>query len=160
MTLVGIPSEEQDAVWQLVAVVLHLGNLLFKEGADQDSSDISEPAVGHLEAAARLLGTQPVILLKSLTTRTRQTVDGTACPLDLAVVIASLQTCKHHPPVYQSYPDHHPLPLEHSSSSSLLGSDDLIYPVDSSIPSFLIDPSTQYPLTPSLAHVHLEQVQG
>ena len=76
MTLVGIPVEEQDAVWQLVAVVLHLGNLDFREGEEQDSSVVSEPAVEHLDAAARLLGTQSDVLSKALTTRTRQTRDG------------------------------------------------------------------------------------
>ena len=76
MTLVGIPVQEQDAVWQLVAVVLHLGNLDFREGDVQDSSAISEPAAEHLEAASRLLGTRPDILTKALTTRTRQTPDG------------------------------------------------------------------------------------
>lgn len=75
MTLVGIPMEEQDAVWQLVAVVLHLGNLNFTE-SEEDSSQVSQPSEDHLNAAARLLGTQPDTLVKALTTRTRQTVDG------------------------------------------------------------------------------------
>ncbi|KAK9844720.1 hypothetical protein WJX74_005896 [Apatococcus lobatus] len=87
MTLVGIPIEEQDAVWQLVAVVLHLGNLQFTEG-EEDSSRVSEPAVEHLEAAARLLGTRPDTLVKALTTRTRQTPDGPiVSPIDVKAAV-------------------------------------------------------------------------
>ncbi len=79
MTLVGIPKAEQDAAFRTVAAVLHLGNLDFVDsGADSEASTIAAPAKRHLAAAAKLLGVDAAGLLKSLTTRTRQTVDG-AC---------------------------------------------------------------------------------
>ena len=44
MTLVGIPAEQQEAVFRMVAAVLHLGNLAFQEAGDQDTSTIQVPA--------------------------------------------------------------------------------------------------------------------
>ena len=41
MTLVGIPSEEQDAVFATVAAVLHLGNVAFVEAGEADSSKVA-----------------------------------------------------------------------------------------------------------------------
>ena len=76
MTLVGIPAEQQDACFRLVAAVLHLGNLDFVEGQEQDESALAPAAAKHLEACAMLLGVESEGLLKALTTRTRQTVDG------------------------------------------------------------------------------------
>lgn len=76
MTLVGIPVEQQDACFRMVAAVLHMGNLEFAEGAEEDSSQLAPAAAKHLDACAMLLGVQPDGLLKALTTRTRQTVDG------------------------------------------------------------------------------------
>mmetsp|Transcript_16539 Transcript_16539/g.49488 ORF Transcript_16539/g.49488 Transcript_16539/m.49488 type:complete len:1726 (-) Transcript_16539:622-5799(-) len=84
MTLVGIPLEQQDAVFRMVAAVLHLGNLTFKEAGDQDTSTIHPDAQKHLEATAFLLGVETDGLLKALTTRTRQTVDGPiVSPIDV-----------------------------------------------------------------------------
>ena len=40
MSLVGIPEAEQLAVFQTVAAVLHLGNVSFVAGAEQDSSRV------------------------------------------------------------------------------------------------------------------------
>ena len=76
MTLVGIPVEQQDACFRMVAAVLHMGNLEFADGAEEDSSQLAPVAAKHLDACAMLLGVQPDGLLKALTTRTRQTVDG------------------------------------------------------------------------------------
>ena len=76
MTNVGIPEDEQNAVFQLVATVLHLGNLDFEEAGEHDSSKLTESAADALQAAASLLGTSADGLARALTTRTRQTVDG------------------------------------------------------------------------------------
>ena len=76
MTNVGIPTDEQDAVFQLVATVLHLGNLEFTEAGEHDSSQVVESSADALEAAAKLLGVQADGLSRALTTRTRHTVDG------------------------------------------------------------------------------------
>ena len=76
MTHVGIGVAEQDAVFQAVAAVLHLGNLQFEESSEPDSSQLRPGATKHLQAASELLGVNPEGLGKALTTRTRQTVDG------------------------------------------------------------------------------------
>ena len=76
MTLVGIPLDEQAAIFATVASVLHLGNISFSEGPDESSQLASADAKAHLEAAARLLGVPSDGLLKALTTRTRHTFDG------------------------------------------------------------------------------------
>ena len=77
MSLVGIPEAEQLAVFQTVAAVLHLGNVAFVAGAEQDSSRVpAGPPQAHLEAAAQLLGVPAQGLAHALTTRTRQTTDG------------------------------------------------------------------------------------
>ncbi len=76
MTNVGIPEDEQNAVFQLVATVLHLGNLEFTEAGEHDSSRVVESSAPALEAAAKLLGAQSDGLARALTTRTRHTVDG------------------------------------------------------------------------------------
>ena len=79
MTHVGIAVAEQDAVFQAVAAVLHLGNLQFEESSEPDSSQLKPGAAKHLQAASELLGVDPEGLGKALTTRTRQTVDGEFC---------------------------------------------------------------------------------
>lgn len=76
MSLVGIPEEEQDAACRTVAAVLHLGNVDFVDAGDVDSSTVAPAAAKHLDAAAKLLGVDRNGLLKSLTSRTRNTVDG------------------------------------------------------------------------------------
>ena len=76
MTNVGIPEDKQNAEFQLVATVLHLGNLDFEEAGEHDSSKLTESAADALQAAASLLGTSADGLARALTTRTRQTVDG------------------------------------------------------------------------------------
>ena len=76
MTLVGIPEVEQNAVFATVAAVLHLGNITFS-ASGEDAAEVAGPSAGlHLDAAARLLGSDSATLQKALTTRTRQTPDG------------------------------------------------------------------------------------
>ncbi|KAJ1427613.1 P-loop containing nucleoside triphosphate hydrolase [Sesbania bispinosa] len=57
MDVVGINSDEQDAIFRIVAAVLHLGNIEFVKGAD-DGEDSSEPkdeqSRFHLKTAAEL----------------------------------------------------------------------------------------------------------
>ena len=89
MSLVGIPEKEQQAVFQTVAAVLHLGNISFSDGAEQDSSQVpAGPPRQHLEAAAQLLGVPAEGLARALTTRTRQTTDGEWLSLQLAALTA------------------------------------------------------------------------
>ena len=76
MTLVGIPKEDQNAIFAASASVLHLGNITFSEGPEESSHVTDASAEFHLNAAASLLGVDAKGLAKALTTRTRQTFDG------------------------------------------------------------------------------------
>lgn len=94
MTLVGIPEREQDAACRTVAAVLHLGNVDFVEAGEQDSSTVAPDAQRHLSSAAKLLGVDAEGLLRSLTSRTRQTVDGAPLPA-VAPCSATTRLCWH-----------------------------------------------------------------
>ncbi|CAN0915754.1 XI-2 [Linum grandiflorum] len=55
MDVVGISSEEQDAIFRVVAAVLHLGNIVFAKGSEPDSSEPKDDASrSHLKTAAEL----------------------------------------------------------------------------------------------------------
>ncbi|KAK1266822.1 hypothetical protein QJS04_geneDACA000156 [Acorus gramineus] len=56
MDVVGISPEEQDAIFRVVAAILHLGNIEFSKGKEVDSSQPKdEKASFHLRTAAELL---------------------------------------------------------------------------------------------------------
>ncbi|WJZ97742.1 hypothetical protein VitviT2T_016323 [Vitis vinifera] len=56
MDVVGISEEEQEAIFRVVAAVLHLGNIEFAKGKDIDSSIIKdEESRFHLNMTAELL---------------------------------------------------------------------------------------------------------
>ncbi|KAK1289386.1 hypothetical protein QJS10_CPB18g01808 [Acorus calamus] len=56
MDVVGISPEEQDAIFRVVAAILHLGNIKFSKGKEVDSSQPKdEKASFHLRTAAELL---------------------------------------------------------------------------------------------------------
>lgn len=78
MSVVGISDADQRSIFQTVAIVLHLGNLTFAPDADDsDKCFLEEGGQASLEAAAELLGTDADTLLKAVSTRSRQTFDGT-----------------------------------------------------------------------------------
>ncbi|XBH65712.1 hypothetical protein VPH35_119269 [Triticum aestivum] len=55
MDIIGISSEEQEAIFRIVAAILHLGNVEFAEGDDVDSSKPkNEKSMFHLRTAAEL----------------------------------------------------------------------------------------------------------
>ncbi|AQK76158.1 myosin2 [Zea mays] len=55
MDIIGISSEEQEAIFRVVAAILHLGNVEFAEGDDGDSSKPKdEKSLSHLRTAAEL----------------------------------------------------------------------------------------------------------
>ncbi|CAI0436645.1 unnamed protein product [Linum tenue] len=55
MDVVGISAEEQDAIFRVVAAVLHLGNIVFAKGSEPDSSEPKDDdARKHLKIAAEL----------------------------------------------------------------------------------------------------------
>ncbi|CAA0828033.1 Myosin-11 [Striga hermonthica] len=56
MDIVGISQKEQDAIFRVVASILHLGNIEFAKGKEIDSSVLkSDQAKFHLQTAAELL---------------------------------------------------------------------------------------------------------
>ncbi|GKV43003.1 hypothetical protein SLEP1_g50350 [Rubroshorea leprosula] len=56
MDIVGISNDEQDAIFRVVAAILHLGNIEFKKGKGIDSSvPKDEISWLHLKTAAELL---------------------------------------------------------------------------------------------------------
>jgi myosin-5 len=56
MDVVGISNEEQEAIFRVVAAILHLGNIDFGKGEEIDSSVIKDKdSRSHLNMAAELL---------------------------------------------------------------------------------------------------------
>ncbi|XP_012569386.1 myosin-6-like isoform X1 [Cicer arietinum] len=78
MDVVGISSEEQDAIFQVVAAILHLGNIEFVKGEEIDSSmPKDEKSRFHLQTAAELFMCDAKALEDSLCKRVIVTRDET-----------------------------------------------------------------------------------
>ncbi|XP_021662313.2 myosin-12 [Hevea brasiliensis] len=84
MDIVGISQDEQDAIFRVVAAILHLGNIDFIKGKETDSSKLKdEKARYHLLTAAELLRCDENALEDSLCKRVIVTPDGNITkPLD------------------------------------------------------------------------------
>ncbi|KAH1078270.1 hypothetical protein AAZX31_19G156800 [Glycine max] len=78
MDIVGISSEEQDAIFKVVAAILHLGNIEFAKGKEIDSSmPKDEKSRFHLQTAAELFMCDAKALEDSLCKRVIVTRDET-----------------------------------------------------------------------------------
>ncbi|XP_057549511.1 myosin-6-like isoform X2 [Amaranthus tricolor] len=78
MDVVGISPEEQDAIFRVVAAVLHLGNIEFTKGKEMDSSEPKdEKSRFHLQTAAELFMCDAKALEDSLCKRIMVTRDET-----------------------------------------------------------------------------------
>lgn len=78
MDVVGINSDEQDAIFQVIAAILHLGNIDFAKGEEADSSrPKDEKSLFHLNAAAELFMCDAKALEDSLCKRIIVTRDET-----------------------------------------------------------------------------------
>ncbi|KAJ4955072.1 hypothetical protein NE237_011855 [Protea cynaroides] len=78
MDVVGISSEEQDAIFRVVAAILHLGNIEFKKGQEFDSSEPKdEKSWFHLRTVAELFMCDVKALEDSLCKRVIVTRDET-----------------------------------------------------------------------------------
>ncbi|RCV10466.1 hypothetical protein SETIT_2G114600v2 [Setaria italica] len=74
MDIVGISSDEQDAIFRVVAAILHLGNVEFSEGSEADSSvPKDEKSQFHLKTAAELFMCDEKALEESLCKRVMAT---------------------------------------------------------------------------------------
>ncbi|KAL6214452.1 hypothetical protein ACLB2K_013886 [Fragaria x ananassa] len=78
MDIVGISTDEQDAIFRVVAAVLHLGNIEFAKGKEADSSTPKdEKSWFHLKTVAELLMCDVKALEDSLCKRVIVTRDET-----------------------------------------------------------------------------------
>ncbi|XP_012567542.1 myosin-12 isoform X2 [Cicer arietinum] len=84
MDIVGINQDEQDAIFRVVAAILHLGNIDFVKGNEVDSSKLKdEKSLIHLRTVAELLMCDEKSLEDSLCQRVIVTPDGNITkPLD------------------------------------------------------------------------------
>ncbi|KAL5549552.1 hypothetical protein UlMin_004783 [Ulmus minor] len=90
MDIVGISPEEQDAIFRVVAAILHLGNIDFVKGKEIDSSKLKDDkSLYHLRTVAELLMCDEKALEDSLCKRVIVTPDGNITKLldpDLAAL--------------------------------------------------------------------------
>ncbi|KAK1379700.1 myosin-6 [Heracleum sosnowskyi] len=78
MNVVGIESAEQEAIFRVIASILHLGNIEFKKGSDADSSEPKDDdSRFHLKTTAELLKCDEQALEDSLCKRVMVTRDDT-----------------------------------------------------------------------------------
>uniref|UniRef100_A0A0E0NLN8 Myosin heavy chain n=1 Tax=Oryza rufipogon TaxID=4529 RepID=A0A0E0NLN8_ORYRU len=77
MDIVGISRNDQDAIFRILAAILHLGNIEFSPGKEIDSSKIKDPTSNfHLRMAAKLFMCDPDLLISTLCTRSINTLEG------------------------------------------------------------------------------------
>ena len=75
MEIVGIPLEEQQCVFGLVAAVMHMGSVAFVDSdGSEDGSKLDPASQAAAEAAAQLLGADVPSLVRAVTTRKVVTV--------------------------------------------------------------------------------------
>ncbi|KAI4377827.1 hypothetical protein MLD38_015400 [Melastoma candidum] len=91
MDIVGICSEDQEAIFRTLAAILHLGNIDFSPGKEHDSSALKdEKSCFHLQVAADLFMCDVQLLVDTLCTRTIQTREGNIVKaLDCNAAVAS-----------------------------------------------------------------------
>ncbi|XP_068659158.1 myosin-15 isoform X2 [Aristolochia californica] len=91
MDIVGISFDEQDAIFRVLAAILHLGNIEFSPGKEHDSSTLKDQKSGfHLQMAASLMMCETNLLLTTLCTRSIQTLEGNIVKaLDWVAAIAN-----------------------------------------------------------------------
>ncbi|CAA7395580.1 unnamed protein product [Spirodela intermedia] len=90
MDIVGISAQEQDAIFRVVAAILHLGNIDFTKGKEIDSSiPKDEKSTFHLQMTAELLMCEPKALEDALCKRVMVTpeevIQRTLDPLSAVV---------------------------------------------------------------------------
>ncbi|MED6156822.1 hypothetical protein PIB30_017982 [Stylosanthes scabra] len=77
MDIVGISHEDQEAIFRVLAAILHLGNIEFSPGKEHDSSAVTDDKSRfHMQMAAELFMCDVELLLATLCTRSIQTREG------------------------------------------------------------------------------------
>ncbi|WCJ21670.1 myosin putative [Euphorbia peplus] len=69
MDIIGMSENEQEAIFRVVAAILHLGNICFSKGDDIDSSVVKDESKFHLQMTAELLMCDPHSLEDALCKR-------------------------------------------------------------------------------------------
>ena len=73
LTTLGVAEEEMSALWKLLAIILHLGNLEYDwDEGESEPVQLTSPKVA-LGDIAELLGVEPERLIRGITRRTTQT---------------------------------------------------------------------------------------
>ncbi|XP_073223061.1 myosin-11 isoform X2 [Cicer arietinum] len=90
MDIVGISQEEQDAIFRVVAAILHLGNVRFAKSEETDSSVLAdEDSKFHLQTTAELLMCDPnaveVALCKRVMITPEEIIERSLDPLAATV---------------------------------------------------------------------------
>ncbi|KAL3520939.1 hypothetical protein ACH5RR_019088 [Cinchona calisaya] len=90
MDIVGISAKEQEAIFRVVAAILHIGNIDFAKGKEIDSSILrDEKSKFHLKTTAELLMCDPVsledALLKRVMITPEEVIKRSLDPLSAAV---------------------------------------------------------------------------
>ncbi|VEU34314.1 unnamed protein product [Pseudo-nitzschia multistriata] len=85
---IGLATEEQETVMALAAAVLHLGNIVFEEGENEDhSAIISEGSRPSLQKACELLGLEEDAVADAILTK-RLNIGGKSIKTPSTVVMA------------------------------------------------------------------------
>ncbi|KAG0503626.1 hypothetical protein HPP92_003698 [Vanilla planifolia] len=94
MDIVGISHYDQEAIFRILAAILHLGNVEFAPKKEHDSSEVKdERSYCHLKMAANLFMCDEKVLLSTLCFRYLKTHDGIiAKALDCSAAVASRDT--------------------------------------------------------------------
>ncbi|KAG0499460.1 hypothetical protein HPP92_004151 [Vanilla planifolia] len=94
MDIVGISHYDQEAIFRILAAILHLGNVEFAPKKEHDSSEVKDERSNfHLKMAANLFMCDEKVLLSTLCFRYLKTHDGNiAKALDCSAAVASRDT--------------------------------------------------------------------
>ncbi|XP_037794658.1 unconventional myosin IC-like isoform X1 [Penaeus monodon] len=67
LDILNFSTEEQEAIWGVIAAILHLGNVTFTEDDNRNAKVVDDQPV---KECSKLIGCEPAQLLKALTHRT------------------------------------------------------------------------------------------
>lgn len=70
LDVMGIQENEKTGLYQLLAVIIHLGNIEFENSGNDDAAQISEKSKHHIGFAATLLNVSSDDLMNALLFRT------------------------------------------------------------------------------------------
>lgn len=75
LAIIGLTQKERLQIYEVLAAILHMGNVTFKKNPITDVLEISNETEHHFEYASQLLHVEPKTLKKTLLARDIE-VDG------------------------------------------------------------------------------------